>query len=180
MAKKTTKHKVTPRKTSRSKAKADPAAATAALRQLKLAHVRLLDLVAHLEIKGSLLPEEAQLSTHVGVGIGPDEPFIHVDGLVTVNGRPPGASNAKDDGSILVIQVHCQCVFMAPEGSDRDQFMKYNDALAQSGMTIMWPHFREVVQSVSSRMGIDPFILPMLVGGRVAKEEEKKKAKTKP
>lgn len=125
---------------------------------LELASVRLIDLQAKLNIpSGKAVPPKSKIESTVSVGVAPDQPNVLVDAYLQVGSEPEFG-----DASTLTIQIHLQCVY-AIKGARADELKNGGSALATTGMLIMWPHFRELVQSLTSRMGLLPVTLPMFL-----------------
>jgi len=123
---------------------------------LRLVMVRLVDLNAKLDVRDSAPPsQKTKLTTSVSIGPADNQPFLLVDGNVVIE------SLADDDSpSGATVSVHLQAVF-GLEGAKAEELEHGADAIAASGMLVMWPHFREIVQSTTSRMGMPAVVLPM-------------------
>jgi preprotein translocase subunit SecB len=135
------------------------------LSHLTLIHVRLVGVQANLDIREGKIPDKATIQAKVGVGQAADD-TIHVDAAMNIVGRPSDATD--DETSSIVINLHYQCVYRA-EGVPADSFRDRAAELATPAMLIMWPHIRELVQSITGRMAIPPLLLPMFVVGSPGK-----------
>jgi hypothetical protein len=126
--------------------------------RLELIHVRLINLQAELEIKGGQMPDEAHTQTTFGIGPAGDS-MLHVNGFLTVLGIP---KDAPESGSVMKLNAVYQCVYRITEGTAED-FKPHAEAICATGGLVMYPHMRELVQTITSRMSIIPYILPMYV-----------------
>ncbi len=129
-------------------------------KHLRLKNIRLIDEQSHLEIRGIQLPTKAKIAAGAAVGASPDG-TIHVDVTIDVQGRP---ADASDDSSLVTFHALYQCVYEVT-GRKVEEFQEVSDQIGQVGMLIVWPYFREMIHSVTLRMGIPPFIVPMFVPG---------------
>lgn len=123
---------------------------------LHLRHIRLIDLVSHLEIRDGKIPSFAAIESAATVGQSPDGRLI-VDMTLNLKGRP---ADAEAESSSVVIDVHYQCVYDIAD-AEANQFKPFAAEIAKVGMLILWPHVRELVQSVTSRMSLPAFVLPV-------------------
>jgi preprotein translocase subunit SecB len=145
-----------------SAAKAPTEVSVTIFERLQLRNIRLISLVSNLQIHNGKLPTVASLESTASVGPAPDG-NLHVNMTLTLTGRPSDAA-ADDDASLVKIEVHYQCIYEVVEGGP-EQFEKDASIIAKVGMLVLWPHIRELVQSVTSRMAIPPFILPIFAPG---------------
>jgi hypothetical protein len=129
------------------------------LEHLTLKNVRLIEVTAKLEVVDGKLPNKSAIESNVTIGPSEAKGIILVDGFVKITGHP---ANSPDSSSILLISTHFQCVYR-PESLAVEDCEKQLQVIAQAGMVIMWPHFREVIQSISGRMGLTPIVLPMFL-----------------
>src|SRR5436190_13578499 len=123
---------------------------------LALMAVRLIDLTAKLEIKGGKLPENPKLETHISVGPSLEPGKILVDSTLSLDAK------SSEDESTLKIVVHFQCIYHA-EGIEVSELESVGNVIGKGALLIMWPHFREVIQSITSKMAIKPIVLPMFL-----------------
>jgi preprotein translocase subunit SecB len=127
---------------------------------LKLKHVRLIDLQSHLTMRGGKVPNRAKIDCSATVGPSSDG-HVHVNAVLDVEGRP-----AEGGESVVNIKIHYQCVYSVIDAK-LEQFAEHASEIATVGMLVLWPYFRELVQSLTSRMAIRAFTLPILApGGR--------------
>jgi len=135
--------------------------------RLRFRTVRLIDLHSHLEMRGGKVPSQAKFSFGASVGKSPDN-NVNIDTTLILEGRPEGDGEAEDS-SIVSIKVHYQCVFEIIEGTF-DDVLKFDDEVAKIGMFVAWPYFRELVQSITSRMAIPAFTMPMFTAHGLAEK----------
>lgn len=156
-----TKKKIGPKPAGSKKAPKSPLADNP-FNYLKLVSIRLLGLNVSLEIgKGESSLERVELEGSVGVGPSHDGKHIFVSGFLTAKVLPLEKDNSE---SHALIQSHLQCVYEL-RGLTPEEFEPISQPIAASSMMAMWPHFREIIQSNSSRMGIAPVVLSMLIPG---------------
>lgn len=122
---------------------------------LLLRHVRLLDVEASLDIKEGRIPQEAQLQLNLSVGSASDD-TIHVDGVLSVDAHPKDAS--EDEASRLTLRMRYQCEYDV--SASLEEIEHRSEELVTPAMSVMWPYFRELLQSLVGRMGLPPFTLP--------------------
>jgi hypothetical protein len=134
------------------------------LQHLTLIGVRLISVQANVDIRGEGVPDRGKIQAQVSIGQSQQD-NIHVDGRVRVLGKPKDAPDDEDSSSVS-IDLHYQCVYR-PEGVSAESLKDQAEKLAIPGMLVMWPHFRELVMSLTGRMGIPSLILPMFAVGPV-------------
>ena len=135
------------------------AAATSNVFQyLKLINVRLTSVNSQLVIRSGELPNAYEVSMQCSVGASAAGNNVHANCLVDVIGKPDGNREAE---SAVSIKAEYQCVFRV-EDVDADALMKDGDQIAGVGALIAWPYLRELVQTLTGRMGLLPFAMPMI------------------
>jgi hypothetical protein len=155
----------TPRKTPKKPTKTR-AQESSVFEHLTLKNVRLIELNTQLNVKDGKLPNKPVMESHVTVGPSQSsEPTILVDGFLKLEAHPEGGD---EDSSTLIIQIHYQCVYGVVDGKAEDYSDKSNQ-LAAGGMFVMWPHFRELIHSLTGRMTIPPIVIPMFTAGPAGK-----------
>jgi hypothetical protein len=149
---------------------------------LKLIVVRLVEISAKLDIRGSEPPPESSVQTRVSLGTTDDASKLLADAVLTV------ASPSSDTGetlSSLKITLQLQCVYEVA-GATSATIETSAERIAASSMLIMWPHFREILQSTTARMGLPPIVLPLFMGNPNDEQADSRprlgsaKGKTKP
>jgi hypothetical protein len=156
MAKKTAK-----RAPAKAKRKKQPTtAAVSVFENLSLRNIRLVGLNADLQITGGSLPTKTEIKTTVSVGPSPDGRIL-VDGYVITETTPP---EPGDNPSKLLLQAHYQCIYAVAEGKRLEDFAPFGKEMCFVGMHAMWPYFRELIQSISTRTGLPPVVLPVFLG----------------
>jgi preprotein translocase subunit SecB len=123
-------------------------------------YVRLLNLHSHLSIKRGHPPSVAQVATQTRIGPTPDNSCIHVNILLELNGAAEGGGA---DDSVLKIAIEYQCVYSVHKGVSINKLLPRAKEIAAAGNMMAWPYMRELVQTITSRMQIPPFLLPILV-----------------
>lgn len=148
--------------------------------KIELVHTRLLDFHSHIEIRNGEVPSEAKIQNFTEIGVNEEEDALHVNVSLTVDGRPEGGGERS---SLLQIAAQYQCVFEL-RNTSLTELEPYAQAIASTGTLVAWPFLRELVHSITAKMGIPPFSLPMFVVKHSAVANEaikprKKQAKKK-
>ena len=155
------KAKLEKKKALEPRAKKRVPANASSLESVLLKTIRLVDLNTKLEIIDHKMPSEAKIQSTATVGPTPDNASIIVDAYVFVEAHPQGEGEGS---SALMLQVHYQCIF-EPQGVPADSLSSIGEQLTKTGVLVMWPYFRELVHMITARMGIQPFVLPLVAAG---------------
>jgi preprotein translocase subunit SecB len=131
------------------------------IQHLQLKHIRLIDLQSHLGIRDGKLPNKAKIECSANVGPSSDG-HIHANALLEIEGRP-----ADGGESVVQIKAHYQCVYSIID-ANLEQFSEHAGEIAKLGIWVLWPFFRELVQSITSKMELPTITLPVLVAGGTA------------
>lgn len=141
-----------------AKAVAVPAAGNI-FEHLKLTNVRLLEVNSKLTIAGGL-PNRYEINFSCEVAASADPSVVFANVKVEVK----GTSDKPDSKSEVVITAFYQCVYKA-DGIDRDALQPHASVIANVSAMTAWPYLRELVHSISARMSLSPFALPMMMRG---------------
>ena len=133
---------------------------------LRLTQVRLISVHSDLAIHDGEMPTQARITATANVGISKNKKNVHVNCFLDIDVQP---ENGGEKSSCLAIHIAYQCIYeilddvivATPEG-----VAAFSQPLSQTGMLIVWPHFRELVQSIMGRMAIPPVVLPFFTRGK--------------
>jgi hypothetical protein len=129
---------------------------------LSIKHVRLVNVHAQLRITDGKVPTKAEVGSQTTIGPTGDKAALHADTIVSLTGYPQ--DGPVDDGSRLEIVAHYQVVYI-PEGFPVEAYLPHAELIAKNGILVAWPHLRELIQSLTSRMDIPQITLPFYTVG---------------
>lgn len=125
---------------------------------LRLSTVRLVNVDAKLSIIDSKLPVHADIKLLPSAGPTPNGDRINANLQLELVGRPEEKSG--DDCSNVKVNALYQCVYEV-HGVDIDEVTPHGVQIANIAVLVAWPYMRELCNSLTSRMGIPGFTLPM-------------------
>ena len=127
-------------------------------RHLRLTNVRLVSVEASLKIVDSKLPLHAEIKMQPNAGATPSGDRINANVILELTARPEGETG--DDCSTVKINAHYQCVYEVHD-APIEQITPQGEQIANVVTLVAWPYLRELCHSITSRMGIPGFTLPM-------------------
>ncbi len=178
MAKKTTRKK---KSSSPKRDKAKVIAADSVFEHLALKHVRLLSAECNINIVGGSVPATAETRTEATLSPGPEGTNLLVNTKVSMVSNPVDNNGGVKDNSSLSLSVTYQSVYSIVN-ADLESLIEHAEMICGDGMFVSWPYIREMVRSLTGRMEIQPFNLPLIKIGPGANPvptiplEKKKKA----
>jgi preprotein translocase subunit SecB len=125
---------------------------------LRVSNVRLLGIESGLQIEGGKPPEKLNIDGKMQVGPNVDGTSINVNAILLLEGLPKDEAG-ESASSRLSIKAVYQCVFHV-RGAEIDTFSEHSEHLAAVGYNILLPYMRELVHSITSRMGY-PVVLAL-------------------
>lgn len=126
-------------------------------------------------------PKSEKVSIHIGVsekGEAVDSEKAWAELNVTIKGTPEDKQLSEED-TLFEIRVALHGKLLASKSVNKDELEHF---ARTQGRFLLWPYAREMVESLSQRMGIYPsLVLPTLdITRGMRKETEKPKKKSKP
>jgi len=157
-------------------------AADSLFEHLTLKHIRLLSAECRLDIVDGSVPATAETRTEASLKLSPEGTSILVNTKVSLASDPAGKKDSAKDSSAVSLSVTYQCVYSIVK-ADVEGLLKHAEMICGNGIFVSWPYIREMVRSLTGRMEIAPFSLPLIKIGAgatpvpVVPLEEKKAVK---
>lgn len=139
----------------------DYSMAAAVARYVELLDVRLVTIDAKFHD-----PTESSQGLRVGTSREMSARFDEARRVATVHAHLRATVSHERPPAAPVFELSCHYVldyrFAVSGGPEGDERNTYLGAFANvNGIYNVWPYFRELVQSVTSRMGLPPLVLPV-------------------
>lgn len=126
----------------------------AVFKHLLIKYVRLLSVESKLHIAGKTFPSVGPIEISGSLSPGPGGATMLVDTTVHL-------SSQEGDDSSIDIKVIYQCVY-AVVGATAEDLQSHGELICGTGMMTSWPHLREFVRSLTMRMEVPVFTLPLI------------------
>ncbi|MEX0675499.1 MAG: hypothetical protein WD063_00390 [Pirellulales bacterium] len=143
---------------------------------LRFSDIRLVDCKARQAISDSI-PTNSAIHVQVEVGERSDKQEPHFIARPTVTFSAWYDGTSKDDPAVFVA-VTFQLMYDVSGPDDAAAKKKFLPVMTQLCMLHSWPYFREVMQSLISRMGLPPILLPLLATPPLKKSTRKARKST--
>jgi hypothetical protein len=131
-------------------------------RAAELKHVRLRGCIVRQQLRAGPLPEQVKLGERVQVGFGPENRFLSVEIELTLLARYKDMpADTRPEDAALFISASYQLVYWLESAVDLDerQLAAFGE---QIGLFNVWPYWREFVSSMTNRLEIQAFYVPLL------------------
>jgi preprotein translocase subunit SecB len=127
--------------------------------KLALRHVRLITINSDLHIANNELPTETKIQFTSSLSHVAEDSTLRVDIEFSLHAEPK--DSVVENPSFVKIEMHHQMLFSVNEDLNLKQIEQESEAIGATGALVVWPYIRELVHSISMRMGIPAFILPL-------------------
>jgi preprotein translocase subunit SecB len=119
------------------------------------------------------VPTELSQQIQVGGSGDPKSNRLHFEIAVSLTG-----GSEKDKTHSLSIRAEYQIVLQVADNLAIDEEL-HAEIGRRTGLNLVWPYWRELVNSLTSRMGVTPLVLPLLRQDSLTLESQQKLANTR-